>query len=96
MQFSVQLLKTGGECVGMKRICPKYLTACSLNGTTHAEKQAETGCTLGFALDYYFSQVTYFIVHILKLIIFKSYQDLRKLFLTCTELIGGYVHRKLK
>jgi hypothetical protein len=36
-----------------------------------AEKQAETGCTLGFALDYYFSQVTNFIVHILKLVFFS-------------------------
>ncbi len=58
----------------MKRIGPKYLNACSLNGTMHAEKQAETGCTLGFALDYYFSQVTNFIVYILKLIIVKPQQ----------------------
>jgi hypothetical protein len=50
----------------MKR---RYLNACSLNGTMHAEKQAETGCTLGFALDYYFSQVTHFILYILKLLI---------------------------
>ncbi len=48
---------------------PKYLNALPLNGTMHTEKQAETGCTLGFALDYYFSQVTYFIVHILKIFI---------------------------
>jgi hypothetical protein len=53
----------------MKRMGPKYLNALPLNGTMHTEKQAETGCTLGFALDYYFSQVTYFIVHILKIFI---------------------------
>ncbi len=47
------------------------INAWSLNGTMHAEKQAETGCTLGFALDYYFSQVTNFIVHILKLVFFS-------------------------
>jgi hypothetical protein len=64
----------------MKRIGPKYLNACSLNGTTHAEKQAETGCTLGFALDYYFSQVTLFF----------------KLFPTRSELLGLYGHTKLK
>jgi hypothetical protein len=58
--------KSGNKSVEMKRIGPKYLNACSLNGTMHAEKQAETGCTLGFALDYYFSQVTNFIVYILK------------------------------
>ncbi len=57
--------KSGGKGVGMKRIGPKYLNDCSLNGTMHAEKQAETGCTLGFALDYYFSQVTNYIIHIL-------------------------------
>jgi hypothetical protein len=56
--------KSGEKSVEIKRIGPKYPNACSLNGTMHAEKQAETGCTLGFALDYYFSQVTNFIVYI--------------------------------
>jgi hypothetical protein len=78
----------------MKGIGPKYLNACSLNGTTHAEKQAETGCTLGFALDYYFSQVTNFIVHFKIRIFFTSI--VLKLLLTNLELVGLYGHRKLK